>query len=37
MQIKNFENLEIWKDARHLTREIYTFSKVSQFSKDYGL
>jgi four helix bundle protein len=37
MQIKNFEDLEIWKEARHLTREIYTLSKTSQFSKDYGL
>ena len=37
MPIKNFEDLEIWKGARHLTREIYTLSKVPQFSKDYGL
>ena len=37
MQIKNFEDLEIWKEARHLTREIYTLSKAPQFSKDYGL
>lgn len=37
MQIKNFEDLEIWKAARHLTREIYALSKTSQLSKDYGL
>jgi four helix bundle protein len=37
MKIKNFEDLEIWKEARHLTREIYTLSKAPQFSKDYGL
>ena len=37
MQIKNFEELEIWKEARSLTREIYTLSKTPQFSKDYGL
>jgi len=37
MQIKNFEDLEIWKDARHLTREIYTLSKAPKFSKDFGL
>ena len=37
MQIKNFEDLEIWKEARSLTREIYTLSKTSQLSKDYGL
>jgi len=29
MQIKNFEDLEIWKAARHLTREIYALSKTS--------
>jgi four helix bundle protein len=37
MQIKTFEDLEIWKEARHLTREIYTLSKAPQFSRDYGL
>jgi four helix bundle protein len=37
MQIKTFEDLEIWKEARHLTREIYTISKAPHFSKDYGL
>ena len=37
MQIKNFEELEIWKDARHLTQEVYMISKASPFSKDYGL
>jgi four helix bundle protein len=37
MRIKNFEELEIWKEARYLTREIYTLSKSPQFSKDYGL
>jgi four helix bundle protein len=37
MQIKNFEELEIWKEARSLTREIYTLAKTPQFSKNYGL
>ena len=37
MQIKNFEELEIWKTARHLTQEVYMISKASPFSKDYGL
>jgi four helix bundle protein len=36
MQIKNFEDLEIWKEARSLTREIYTLFKTPQLSKDYG-
>ena len=37
MQIKNFEELEIWKTARRLAQEVYTLSKTTQFSKDYGL
>jgi four helix bundle protein len=37
MQIKNFEDLEIWKEARHLTCEIYTLTKAPKFSKDFGL
>ena len=37
MQIKSFEDFEIWKEARHLTREIYTLSKATKFSKDFGL
>ncbi|HEY7218036.1 MAG TPA: four helix bundle protein [Candidatus Binatia bacterium] len=37
MPIKNFEDLEIWKDARHLTRQIYTLSMAPQFSKDFAL
>jgi len=38
MQIKNFEDLEIWKDARLLTREIYNLSMAPRFfSKDFAL
>ena len=37
MQIKNFEDLEIWKNARHLTREIYNLSNAPKFSKDFAL
>jgi four helix bundle protein len=37
MQIKNFEDLEIWKDARRLTQEIYNLSKAPRFSKDFSL
>src|SRR6185503_7291407 len=37
MQIKNFEDLEIWQLVRYLTQEIYTITKTAQFSKDYGL
>jgi four helix bundle protein len=37
MQIRTFEELEIWKTARRLTQEVYALSKAPQFSKDYGL
>jgi len=37
MKIKNFEDLQIWTEARRLTRDIYTLSKAPQFSKDFAL
>ncbi len=37
MPIKNFEDLEIWKDARALMRAIYQLTKDPKFSKDFGL
>ena len=37
MQVKNFEDLEIWKDARALTREIYQLTREPRFSKDFAL
>ena len=37
MQIKNFEDLEIWKESRRLTRDVYDLSKASTFFKDFGL
>ena len=37
MQVKNFEDLEIWKDARLLTRGIYQLTKDLKFSKDFAL
>jgi four helix bundle protein len=37
MQIKTFEDLEIWKAARRLTAEIYLQSQKPRFSKDFGL
>ena len=37
MLVKNFEDLEIWKDARALTRGIYHLTRDSKFSKDFGL
>jgi hypothetical protein len=37
MPVKDFEGLEIWKEARRLTCEIYDLSKTPTFSKDFGL
>ncbi len=37
MQVKVFEDLEIWKDARHLTQAIYRLTAAEKFSKDFGL
>ena len=37
MQAKNFEDLEIWKIARLLTRGIYQLTKDSKFAKDFAL
>lgn len=37
MQIKNFEELEIWKIARRLTQEVYTLAQTPKLSRDYGL
>jgi len=37
MLARYFEDLEIWKEARHLTREIYRLTSGSQFSKDFNL
>ncbi len=37
MLVKNFEDLEIWKEARHLTQEIYQLTRDPKFSKDFGL
>jgi len=37
MQIKSFEDLEIWKEARRLTQQIYSLSRAPRFSKDFSL
>ncbi len=37
MQVKNFEDLEIWKDARLLTKAIYQLTKDARFAKDFAL
>ena len=37
MGIKNFEELECWKESRVLTQVIYGYTKNSDFSKDFRL
>ena len=37
MEVKNFEDLEIWKDARLLTKAIYRLTQDVKFAKDYAL
>jgi four helix bundle protein len=37
MLAKYFEDLEIWKEARRLSREIYRLTSGAQFSKDFNL
>lgn len=37
MSVKYFEDLEVWKEARHLTNAIYKITGKSTFSRDFGL
>src|SRR5262250_957362 len=37
MTIKYFEDLEVWKEARRMTREIYRLTQDGKFAKDFGL
>ncbi len=37
MAVKYFEDLEVWKSARTLTRRIYALTVKASFSKDFGL
>jgi four helix bundle protein len=37
MAVKNFEDLNIWKQARQLTQEVYRLTKTEKFLKDFGL
>ena len=34
---KKFEEIEAWKRARELTREVYRKSKAGELSRDFGL
>lgn len=35
--MNRFEELDCWKIARELSREIYSLTKSGEFSRDYGL
>lgn len=35
--IKRFEDLECWQEARALVKIVYSFTKKSEFKKDYEL
>jgi four helix bundle protein len=37
MHAQHFEDLEIWKEARCLTKEIYHLTSEPKFSKDFSL
>ncbi len=37
MKISRFEDLEVWRQARELTRSTYGLTANSKFAKDYGL
>lgn len=37
MKIERFEDITVWKDARSLSKQIYSVSKLGEFSKDFGL
>jgi four helix bundle protein len=37
MPLKHFEDLEIWKEARRLTRQVYQLTHDAALSKDFGL
>ena len=37
MSVKQFEDLEIWKESRRLTKEIYRLTKREKFWKDFAL
>jgi len=37
MKINKFEDIQAWKEARELTKEIYALTKKPTFSRDYGL
>ncbi|HEY3168508.1 MAG TPA: four helix bundle protein, partial [Candidatus Binatia bacterium] len=37
MAVKQFEDLEVWQEARRLTQTIYRVTRAEKFSKDFSL
>ncbi len=37
MEVKSFEDLQVWQDARILVKTIYELTSSDNFRKDYGL
>src|SRR5688500_15860086 len=37
MTVQNFEDLNVWKQARLLTQEVYRLTKTGKISRDFGL
>lgn len=37
MKVNNFKDLEIWKSAVNITKDIYLYTSEGQFLKDYAL
>lgn len=37
MAVRYFEDLEVWKLAREITKQIYEITKEKSFAKDYCL
>lgn len=35
--ITRFEDIEAWKQARELTRMVYSYTKIGEFARDFGL
>lgn len=37
MKVIRFEDLEVWKKGRELTRKVYSLTKMKKFAKDFSL
>ena len=37
MEMKSFENLEVWQQARKLVRAVYQMTSNDKLARDYGL